>query len=312
MDNKSKREKLLSQFNETDATLTAYTVQYAGSGPLARIKRLLRFPATSWKVIVYRLLRFIGIVDMTVETFWGRRFRAPLREVSSLYYFSTLDRSEQPSIHFLIKHLKPNDIFFDAGANYGFYSMVAVEIVVGGEVHAFEPSPRTFPYLTRAFTNSDTKNIFLNNVALGDRNGKISFYDGVAGQSSISTTLAVIAQLHFLKYDQVEADAITLDQYVQNHTSPTVIKLDIEGGEYNFIQGGRRFLQHNNPIILMEIWRGNSGEELSRKAVQSLYQLGYASYRITENGDLEHLENLNTIHDPQRLLGLFAFKKRSA
>ena len=69
---------------------------------------------------------------------------------------------------FFIKNLKEDDIFYDIGANYGFYSCLAAEFCK--EVHLFEPIPFIFDNLKNNFKNH--QNVFLNNIALSDKKGK--------------------------------------------------------------------------------------------------------------------------------------------
>lgn len=63
------------------------------------------------------------------------------------YVLGTSDFDEQ---RWLAAHLKPGDIFWDVGANIGFFTLLAARLVGdGGEVVAFEPMPEDVHQLRR-------------------------------------------------------------------------------------------------------------------------------------------------------------------
>ncbi|MDP2676329.1 MAG: FkbM family methyltransferase, partial [bacterium] len=80
--------------------------------------------------------------------------------------------------------------------------------------------------------------------------------------------------------------AVTLDEYVEHHTPPTVVKIDVEGAEENVIAGGDRFLRKHAPTISLEVWPTHSGGEISMNAVEKVRDLGYQAYRVNDAGDL--------------------------
>jgi Met-10+ like-protein len=49
----------------------------------------------------------------------------------------------------IVKVIRPGGIFYDIGANLGFYSLLASALVGQGRVFAFEPSPDNIAYLRR-------------------------------------------------------------------------------------------------------------------------------------------------------------------
>ncbi|MBI3589598.1 MAG: FkbM family methyltransferase [Candidatus Liptonbacteria bacterium] len=249
--------------------------------------------------------------NFRVQTFWQKELLLSLEEAESLYYYGTLSREEQPSILFLLEHLKEKDVFFDIGAHYGFYTSLARELITQGEIHAFEPSPKIFQYLDAVFSGGG-KNIFLNNVALSDCKGSLPFFDGSAeGESGSGTLLKNVAQQNISTYQEISVDVTTLDEYVRARKHPTIIKLDVEGSEFNIIQGGQHTLEKSSPIILMEVWRGKIGEKFSLPAIRALYELGYQSFGITSSGELVHIPNLVPSGDKNYAWGSnFVFKKK--
>jgi len=193
--------------------------------------------------------------------------------------------SEYKLTKFLIKNLKETDIFYDIGANYGFYSFLGLEFCQ--EVHSFEPISYIFENLEENFKN--IPNIFLNNIAIFDRNGLTFLYINIMGSGG-STIIEEVKNRLIRKSNKIEVQTITLDDYVKNHSKPTIIKLDVEGAESQVIGGGKEFFKNNSPVISIEVWPKGKGGEISMKAVEKLRNLGYQSYFLNLAGDLEKID----------------------
>jgi len=130
--------------------------------------------------------------------------------------------------------------------------------------------------------------------------------------SGSSTIVEENLNAHYYKFsDSLEIETTNLDNYLKNHNKPTIIKLDVEGAESLVIEGGYEFFKNNSPIIAMEVWSSKEGGEISMKAVEKLRELGYKSYLINENVDLELVNgNLSLIVDQENLYDdNFIFKK---
>jgi protein-L-isoaspartate O-methyltransferase len=69
--------------------------------------------------------------------------------------------------------LKPGQVFYDIGANVGYYSLLAAKCVGNtGAVIAFEPLPRNIVYLTSHLRLNKITNTILLQKALSDHSGK--------------------------------------------------------------------------------------------------------------------------------------------
>jgi len=90
-----------------------------------------------------------------------------------MHYFTgtlTGQAEDERTIVSLLNHLvQKGDVFFDVGANFGFYSCY-VSPLCGklGSIHAFEANPRLIPILSRSINLNRTQtNLQLNAVAVG-------------------------------------------------------------------------------------------------------------------------------------------------
>ncbi|MFB6212413.1 MAG: FkbM family methyltransferase, partial [Candidatus Magasanikbacteria bacterium] len=226
---------------------------------------------------------------ISTETFWGKPVTVDLEDSISapMYYFGILKWQESNLIKFLIKNLQEDDVFYDIGASYGFYSVLAAEIITEGKIHAFEPSDRMFNILGSQFEESS--NVTLNKSAVSDTTGKINFFDGSKfGDTEFSTTVEQTAEMQKLQgrtLQRKQIESTTLDEYTSSgHTPPSFIKIDVEGAEPKVIKGGQKTIKENKPVISMEVREDNDETNLYENAINLLLNLNYTLCTINKNG----------------------------
>jgi len=257
-------------------------------------RRALHAPLLYARYFLARL-GVLGDADTTIRTFWGARMVVPLSDgdATGVAFFGMLAGPEYKLIQYLIRSLPRDAVFYDIGANHGFYTLLAHELAPSGEVHAFEPLPNTFSYLER-----NTKGAVLNNTALAEQGGAVLMFDMTgAGHSGGSTIEAAVGE-RMGGAARVSVTAITLDEYCATHMPPTIMKIDVEGGEHRVLEGARSTIQQYSPIIAMEVWGGEKGKKFSAPALEKLEGLGYAGYHIQEDG------TLSGSHSPLDFIGI--------
>jgi FkbM family methyltransferase len=165
-------------------------------------------------------------------------------------------RHEQQEVNFLKHVLKPGIVFFDIGANMGFYSLIASKRVgANGQVHSFEPNPRMFKELKYNVNLNGLNNVKLNRLALSDKPGiaQLSRYErGKEVYGSLSQNIYPGAKV--IGYDDVAVD--TIDKYNKKEeiNRVDVIKVDVEGAEFLVFKGAKALLSSSNgPVILFEM-----------------------------------------------------------
>jgi FkbM family methyltransferase len=148
----------------------------------------------------------------------------------------------------------------DAGANLGWYSMLASKAMREGSVHAFEANPEILPYL--AATAANRAAIKVHGCALAETNGHIDFF--CAPSSNLSSAARMVGK-------KVSVPAMTLDHFARAEliTEPVFVKLDIEGGELSMLRGARRF----RTSFPDTIWMIEADEGLLKEAGESLTAL---------------------------------------
>lgn len=306
----NKREFLLEKIKNIEPILKIYYQNFEN-----RIKRAFIVKEKAiikiWSIF---LKEIFGISYLKkIKTFFDREMHVYLEDAdaSSLYFFGILFGygygTELSLIKYLIKNIKENDVFYDIGANYGFYTILAQEFISSGEIHSFEPNPSIFPLLVENAQPEKFSNTFLNEVALSNKDEELEFYDRFNQRHSGGSSL--IKYSHFEgNYKSIKVRAMKLDTYLLSHKKPTIMKVDIEGGEPLFLKGAENFLKENNPVIIIEI----VPDELHKQAVEILQSFGYKMYAINEEGEVEMLNNnqVNEVLSGKiNLGGNFFFKK---
>lgn len=193
-----------------------------------------RFPKYPFRTIIAGLAEHLVKGTFKVKTFFGEYLYIPYPEDRSIFYHGMLDGSEVPVTQFLWHTLTKGDIFFDIGANIGFYSVLGSH--KAKEVHAFEPFPATFHGLLL----NKRENIVMNNIALLDTKGKFHMQEGGnPGRNRIADT------------GKTEVAATTLDDYCEEkNVWPTVMKIDVEGSELRMLAGASQALRKVHTIVI--------------------------------------------------------------
>ncbi len=180
---------------------------------------------------------------------------------------------------FFLEKLKKYDIFYDVGANLGYYTFLSS--LLCKEVHSFEPVKLYFNLLRGNFKKY--KNIKINNFGVHSKCtfGSINFNSGKSNTFEIKD---------ILKNKNEIIKLITLDKYIEANEAPTIVKIDIEGNELNALQGARNLLSKYKPLLSVEIMKKNI--ILGYKIIEFLKKFNYQIYSINMKGNLKKINNL--------------------
>lgn len=277
---------------------------------LNRLKKFLKNPHKYLRINLAKT----GVISRHgyARTFWGENLYLPLADenITTLYYCGALGASECRLTRFIIKNLNPSDIFYDVGANYGFYSALASYLIGRGtgQAHIFEPNPSAIRYIKKNM-NADGKKIFINEVGVADTEGMTVFYDTVeGGKGGMSTMLKETVLRWKLPFKEIKIKTATLDDYALAHAPPTFLKIDVDGSEKKVIRGAVKMLKSAAPIIAMEVWDANHVKADTMEALRILQDLGYESFRLDEKGEIQR-EHLDVYKNPVGEFNNFIFKK---
>ena len=202
------------------------------------------------------------------------RFRAQMR----LHKMMGVPHEEDFS---LLKHFPDNGevTFVDIGANRGEAIQSMLTMKKNCKVVGFEPNPIVFKKTASIYKNS--KQVKLHNCGLGPSQGAFTLYlpffrnfmfDGLASFKKEEASDWLKGRIFgyndkHMHIKEVNCEVKTLDEF---NLSPTFIKIDVQGFEYEVLEGARKTIEKHRPVLLIET--------PSEKVTNLLESLGYKPY----------------------------------
>ena len=198
----------------------------------------------------------------------------------------------EPDIVRLFRRLvKPGFVIMDVGANVGSHTLTLASLTgPTGRVIAVEPHPDVFTRLVRNININRLTNVQAIQCALSDVTGLTALYsfeagDPNQGKSSLSADSADGITR------RIEVECVALDELMSVVGGRLdLVKMDVEGNEYNVLLGSRKSLHRFQPYVLFEyiqdLW-ARVGRDFGM--VQTLLsELGYVMY-VVRSGFLEEV-----------------------
>lgn len=197
----------------------------------------------------------------------------------------------------LKKCIKPGMTVLDVGANIGEISLVAANLVGNdGKVIAYEPVTSIADKLQTHVSLNDLTQIQVQRVGLSSKNQTNVPIYGSCGQD-VKDDHNGLASLFGQNKDEAIVEYInitTIDDSVASLglSNIDLIKIDIEGGEYECLLGAEKILKKYRPMLVVEVQEfsaqqaGWKPEELFR----FLENFNYEFFTIKNNGNLVRLD----------------------
>jgi FkbM family methyltransferase len=163
------------------------------------------------------------------------------------------------------KACKKTSICVDVGANEGKILSMCIKHCSQSLHYAFEPIPNLYFLLVRKYGSA--AKIF--KVALSDKKGTSNF-SYVVDDPAYSS----FKQRNFEKHktiQQLDVETDCLDNLIPETITIDLIKLDIEGGEYEALLGSVKIIERCKPVILFEFGKG--GADAFNVTPQMMYNL---------------------------------------
>jgi FkbM family methyltransferase len=144
--------------------------------------------------------------------------------------------------------LRPGMAFVDVGANVGYFSMLAASRVgPSGEVFAFEPSQTNVKLLHLNRVLNGFQNVRIFPFAAG-RTWDLSFYDGSHSNGWVSPIAARPEEV----LPRTVVTSAPIHEIVPRERRVDMIKIDVEGAEYQALVGALPLLERHHPAIVSE------------------------------------------------------------
>ncbi len=181
--------------------------------------------------------------------------------------------------------LLPGMGVLDLGANIGYFTMLSASIVgPTGHVTAVEPNPRNARLLEASRRANGFEHVRVAQVAAGRDLGLLSLH----ASFSNGTTSDLAGELGAL-LDAEIVPCLRADLLVPAGRRINLVKLDVEGAEYNALLGCSELLARDRPVLVSEFspsqMRGISGIE-GESYLRWIVAQGYDLSVIQPDGSL--------------------------
>lgn len=156
------------------------------------------------------------------------------------------ERHVQALIAGACKIIPPNSMILDIGANFGQHTLFMAKLMPMSMVYAIEGSKTGVDNIFASIFDNDLTNVVPINVLVGLK-GKVNFYyDSKHAAHSFIGTTDWCDEKHLDR--KIEGDCKTLESLVPN-TKYHLIKMDVEGSEYDVIWGSPDIFKSCDNVI---------------------------------------------------------------
>jgi FkbM family methyltransferase len=161
--------------------------------------------------------------------------------------------------------LKPGSNCIDVGCHKGEILKTLITRAPQGKHYAFEPIPYLFKGLQAHFSQTVTVLPY----ALSNTTGTTQFH--------LVKNAPAYSGIKKRRYDHahpdieiIEVEQKRLDDIIAPDTRIDLIKIDVEGGEFDVLKGGMQLLKHNKPTLIFEC--GNGASDFYGTQPEAIYQ----------------------------------------
>ncbi len=212
----------------------------------------------------------------SLETKSGKRQLWVSPEASLVYWKPDGLNRDRSLHHFTSHYVKEGATVWDIGSNVGIFGFLAAAAAgKTGKVICIEPDPFLGNLILRSARISPAADAHLTLIPLAI-SSSIGYSDFIIpDRSRASNHLAANAgnsQAGNARHTQVTM-TVTLDWLLTFTPAPDIVKMDIEGEEYQALSAAKTLLKSCRPVILLEVW-----ESISESITQLFFENDYTLF----------------------------------
>lgn len=240
------------------------------------------------------------------KSVFGSTLRVDARDIVGryIYYFGVWE----PNLtRWITQGLKPGDTFIDVGSNIGYFTLLASKLVgTQGKVIAVEALPQTFHVLEHNLRVNSVSNVRAANIAAWHQEEELEIYTQPESPSGTTTLIPEWATQWNLKpVLKVSAKPLSDILSPDEIRSARMIKIDVEGAEWNVLMGLASALQESRSDleIIMEVAPAllESQGKSSKELVDFFAGFGFFPYRLANDYSAISYFSSRTYGRPERL-----------
>ena len=194
---------------------------------------------------------------------------------------------------FFRSHLRPGMTIIDVGANVGDVALAAAAAVgESGRVIAYEPGPEAARQLRERSRHSPQ--VEVRQAAVSDTCGDVRFLVDPTKLTSATLFAGVAGPNHApvkVRVCSLDSELPTLPAAVD------VIKIDAQGAEGRILEGARRLLKRDKPLLVFELWTPGltAADTTAEVLLQRLAGFGYHFHPVNAKGAVGNDERIRAL-----------------
>jgi len=200
---------------------------------------------------------------------------------------------ERISVEVVTKEVKSGDIVVDIGANIGYYVLIEAKRTGNkGKIYAIEPVPSNIELLRKNIEINGLSNVEVSQLAIGDTNEFHPMYLFSQRNLGMLTDVAGTSK-EKLVTERIEVKVTTLDDFLKDKPYPNVIRMDVEGYEYQIIRGMKNILERNLPLTLFidfhfHLLKREESVEILNTLKSAGFRIAYVAKEVRQRGQCRH------------------------
>lgn len=160
----------------------------------------------------------------------------------------------------------------DIGAHKGEVLDIMLKYAPQGKHHAFEPIPALYEVLIRKYAAN--RNCLVHSYALSNIKGITTFRVEVPETTNGNKEEQ---DVHNVPDTTIEVETELLDNILPAGYKPNLVKIDVEGGELQVLEGAKETLKKHKPVVIFE--HGLGASDFYGSTPEKLYEL-FASCKM--------------------------------
>ena len=169
---------------------------------------------------------------------------------------------------------RKNLVIWDIGAHFGYNSLVfSKNTPADAKILSFEPNLSNIERFRENLTANEeqAKKINLYTWALSDSDQQAFFYfsdsidDSISSGSYLGSVIPPLGPETYSAFQSTTLFTRSIDSLIEkeNLLKPSVIKIDVEGAEYEVLSGAKNLLTTTKPVLIIEIHHVKAMHEVS-------------------------------------------------
>lgn len=182
-------------------------------------------------------------------------------------------------LRLLRKYINEHSVCLDIGSNIGQHALFMAKVAKKGKVYAFEPIKSLAEQIIKSKERNNLNNMEIENIGLSDKNEEV-----VIHINNLNFGMSTIIPREDFSAEETISTRIFTD-FWNDRSRIDVVKIDVEGFEYQVLCGMEKCLRKYSPIILFEfspIFYKKINIQ-SNKILELLFDIGYRLFDIEKD-----------------------------